>query len=62
MCLQAAREQLQQVLVDNPGSGHAWYTLGEMAEETGNRTEAARCYEEGIKASGTEISGELKEG
>lgn len=50
--MQEAKEQLQQVLVDNPSSGHAWYTLGEMAEETGDRSEAARCYEQGIKALG----------
>ena len=50
--LQEAREQLQQVVASSPGSGHAWYTLAEMAQETGDRAEAARCYEEGIKASG----------
>ena len=53
--MQEAKEQLQQVLVDNPSSGHAWYTLGEMAEETGDRAEAARCYEQGIKALGMRL-------
>ena len=50
--LQDATAQLQQVLAKDPSSGHAWHTLGQMAEETGDLEEAARCYTEGTRSSG----------
>lgn len=50
--VQDATAQLQQVLAKDPSSGHAWHTLGQMAEETGDLQEAARCYIEGTHGSG----------
>ena len=51
-CMQDATAQLQQVLAKDPKSGHAWHTLGQMAEETGDLQEALRCYSEGTHSSG----------
>lgn len=50
--MQDATAQLQQVLAKDPSSGHAWHTLGQMAEETGDLQEAVRCYTEGTQSSG----------
>ena len=50
--MQDATAQLQQVLAKDPQSGHAWHTLGQMAEETGDLQEAFRCYSEGTHTSG----------
>lgn len=49
---QDAKAQLQQVLARDPSSGHAWHTLGQMAEETGDLPEAAHCYTEGTHGTG----------
>ena len=54
--VQDAKAQLQHVLTQDPSSGHAWHTLGQMAEETGNLEEAARCYVEGRHSSGQYIN------
>ena len=50
--VQDAKAQLQHVLAKDPSNGHAWHTLGQMAEETGDLQEAAHCYTEGAKSSG----------
>ena len=50
--VQDAKAQLQQVLSRDPSSGHAWHTLGQMAEETGDLPEAAHCYTEGTHSTG----------
>ena len=50
--LQHAKAQLHTVLENNPTSGHAWHTLGQMAEETGELQEASRCYTQGLHSPG----------
>ena len=50
--VQDAKAQLQHVLAKDPSNGHAWHTLGQMAEETGDLQEAAHCYTKGAKSSG----------
>ena len=50
--MQDAKAQLQHVLSKEPCNGHAWHTLGQMAEETGDLQQAAQCYTDGTQGTG----------
>ncbi len=50
--VQDAKAQLQHVLSKDPCNGHAWHTLGQMAEETGDLQQAAQCYTDGTQSTG----------
>ncbi len=50
--VQDAKAQLQHVLSKDPCNGHAWHTLGQMAEETGDLEQAAQCYTDGTQGTG----------
>ena len=52
MSSQDAKAELHAVLAQDPSSSHAWHTLGQMAEETGDLTQAVHCFSQGLRSSG----------
>ena len=50
--VQDAKAELHAVLAQDPSSSHAWHTLGQMAEETGDLTQAVHCFSQGLRSSG----------
>ena len=44
-----AKSHLEQALVINPNYASAYYNLGNLAEQEGDRTEACRCFERCIE-------------
>jgi Flp pilus assembly protein TadD len=44
-----ARQHLRQSLAIQPGYASAWYNLGNLSEQDGNRAEAMHCFEQCLK-------------
>lgn len=44
-----AKEHLQQALARNPDYAGAYHNLGNLAEQAGDRSEAARCFEQCLR-------------
>jgi LPS sulfotransferase NodH len=47
--VEEAKSHLQQALAINPGYAGAYYNLGNLSEQQGDRAETARCFEQCLK-------------